>query len=75
MVERVYLVAYVDSSEKTKSATLFNLSSSFDKRIGHEAFKFYEEAVFNKIGDSVKYILSIQELGMFSEEEAGKFSY
>ena len=74
MSNTIFLVAYVTDNNEVKSATIFT-DVSYPNTLGPGAFEHYSQAVKAKTGDTVKYLLNIQSLGVFSEPESVQYPY
>ena len=74
MSNTIFLVAYVTENNEVKSATVFT-DVSYSGTLGPRAFEHYAQAVKVKTGDTVKYLLNIQSLGVFSEPESVQYPY
>lgn len=74
MSNTIYLVAYVSENGEVKSATVFT-NVSYGSALGPKAFEHYKQAVKDKTGDTVKYLLNIQALGVFSDPASVNYPY
>ncbi len=74
MSKKIYLVAYTASSGEVKSATFDNVNIEYS-RFSPNSFEYFSKKVEDKTGDKVKFILNIQDLGVFGDTIDTNYPY